>query len=195
MLTDVQLDQLTSYLLTLERWNRTINLTSLLLPSFPPPTIHRLIEEPLRGSALVSQRHGRWFDFGSGSGSPAIPIAVVLPSLDLVMVESRGRKAAFLREAARAAGLSSASVLADRIAAVGAGGALGGAALISLRAVKIDREVSSAIDSLLSTSGEVLLFGTADWSLLAPAFEVARTEGSAVVLRRSVPRGTNSSRG
>ena len=52
-------------------------------------------------------------DLGSGGGSPAIPLALALRAPRLLMVESRSRKAAFLREAARMLELS-ADVVAIR---------------------------------------------------------------------------------
>ena len=47
-----------------------------------------------------------WFDIGSGGGSPAIPLKLARPTLPLPMVESKTRKAVFLREAVRALGLA-----------------------------------------------------------------------------------------
>ncbi len=51
-------------------------------------------------------------DVGSGGGSPAIPLGIVL-GIPVTMVESVGRKAAFLRETCDALGLS-AEVVAER---------------------------------------------------------------------------------
>ena len=48
-----------------------------------------------------------WVDFGSGGGFPAIPIACALagrPGAMVHLVESNGKKAAFLREAVRVTG-------------------------------------------------------------------------------------------
>src|SRR5438128_1758354 len=81
----------------LSHWNRTINLTSL---SDPDEAIDRLILEPL---AAAQQLPGGavLVDLGSGGGSPAIPLALALGTRTVVMIESRARKAAFLREALR----------------------------------------------------------------------------------------------
>lgn len=49
-----------------------------------------------------------WVDFGSGGGFPGIPIACALadtPGAMVHLVESNGKKAAFLREAGRLAGV------------------------------------------------------------------------------------------
>ena len=48
-----------------------------------------------------------WVDFGSGGGFPGIPIACALagqPGAKVHLIESNGKKAAFLREAVRATG-------------------------------------------------------------------------------------------
>lgn len=192
-LSDTQIHQVAAYLRALQRWNRTINLTALMLDGFPEPTLDRLVREPIEACSLVSAREGRWYDFGSGGGSPAVPMAVVLDKLELVMVESRARKAAFLREAARAVGSTSATVISDRIETLLSTEPAGRASLISLRAVRIDRSVAAAVRHLLSDAGEVLLFGSVDWSALAQHFEVKAAKGAGVVFVRSVPRGTHAS--
>jgi 16S rRNA (guanine527-N7)-methyltransferase len=49
-----------------------------------------------------------WVDFGSGGGFPGVPIACVLadlPGAKIHLIESNGKKAAFLREAARETGV------------------------------------------------------------------------------------------
>ncbi len=49
-----------------------------------------------------------WVDFGSGGGFPGVPIACALadePGIKIHLVESNGKKAAFLREVVRATGI------------------------------------------------------------------------------------------
>jgi len=49
-----------------------------------------------------------WVDFGSGGGFPGVPIACALagqPGAKVHLIESNGKKAAFLREAARVTGV------------------------------------------------------------------------------------------
>ncbi len=63
----------------------------------------------------------RWLDIGSGAGFPGLVIATLAaelaPGLEVVLVESDERKAAFLTAAARAAGLTP-KVHARRIEAI-----------------------------------------------------------------------------
>jgi 16S rRNA (guanine527-N7)-methyltransferase len=48
---------------------------------------------------------GRLVDVGSGAGIPGIPLAIVLPELEVTLVESRGKRAAFLARVIRELGL------------------------------------------------------------------------------------------
>src|SRR6266576_2836727 len=94
--------RLVSYFDLLAKWNAKINLTSL---TDTDAAIDRLLLEPLAAAAALP-RYPQLIDLGSGGGSPAIPLALVLEARRLVMVESRGRKAAFLSEATRSSGLN-----------------------------------------------------------------------------------------
>ena len=58
-------------------------------------------------------------DIGSGGGLPAIPLAIALPGASMTLVESTGKKAAYLRETAESLGLQNVEVLADRAEILG----------------------------------------------------------------------------
>ena len=98
------------YFRLLSKWNTKINLTALPLAQPTEETFDRLLIEPLAAARNVKDGPTCWVDLGSGGGSPAIPLKIVKPSLKLTMVESKVRKAAFLREAIRTIGLLDASV-------------------------------------------------------------------------------------
>jgi 16S rRNA (guanine527-N7)-methyltransferase len=53
-------------------------------------------------------------DIGAGAGLPGLPLAVALPDADVSLVESNGRKCAFLQRAVSACGLANATVVHDR---------------------------------------------------------------------------------
>jgi 16S rRNA (guanine527-N7)-methyltransferase len=57
-----------------------------------------LLEDSLRGVALVRGFDGPIIDVGSGGGVPGIPIAVSLPDREVTLLEANGRKCDFLRQ-------------------------------------------------------------------------------------------------
>jgi 16S rRNA (guanine527-N7)-methyltransferase len=146
---------LVAYFELLQRWNRKINLTSL---SDPDEALDRLILEPVAAAEHLPS-HGRLADLGSGGGSPAIPLALVLGASKLLMVESRSRKAAFLREAAREVHLP-AIVEAGRFEDVSRQAAYAHHFdLVSVRAVRPDAAALGASADLVRPGGLVALFG------------------------------------
>lgn len=99
------LSRLTTIAELLERWQRTINLVA---PATLPDLWTRHIADSLQLVNHVPGHVLRWVDLGSGGGFPGLVVAAVLaerPGAALHLVESDTRKAAFLREASRVAGL------------------------------------------------------------------------------------------
>src|SRR5215831_20916700 len=56
-----------------------------------------LLDDSLRGLALVGAESGPVVDVGSGGGAPGIPLALALPALEFVLLEAQERKCVFLR--------------------------------------------------------------------------------------------------
>ena len=107
------LARLDAYVDLLLRWQQTTNLIS---PATIPQLWTRHIADSLQMVDLVPDAK-TWVDLGSGGGFPAIPVACVLAGragAKIHLVESNGKKAAFLREAIRITGVS-AQVHPDRI--------------------------------------------------------------------------------
>lgn len=59
--------------------------------------------------------HETLIDIGSGSGIPAIPLKIWLPDTSIYLVESRRRRANFLKQAVRTLGLKNATVVNERV--------------------------------------------------------------------------------
>lgn len=185
-----ELEQLAIYLRTLKRWNHAINLTSLDLDALPDSALSRLVFEPLQAAAALGINHGTWYDFGSGSGSPALPLKLAVSGLSLTMVESRSRKVAFLRETVRLMELCDVDVWCGRVDELAGCRTPTTVDLITMRAIRVDAAVLRAIRHLLAPSGRVIAFGTAADHLCREGFTPTRIVDSVTILRRSVPRGT-----
>jgi len=153
-----ELGQLVRYYLLLERWNRTINLTGLPLDNCPDRTLDRLIIEPLLVAEQLDDTSLRWLDFGSGGGSPAIPLKVMRTNARLTMVEAKERKGAFLREVVSNLDLSATDVLSSRIESLAGAGLRGMADLVTLRAVKMNEELLASTAAILRPGGRLLIF-------------------------------------
>lgn len=163
-------EKLLAYYELLERWNRKINLTSL---SSPNEAIDRLLLEPTAAAAELP-RSARLLDLGSGGGSPAIPLALALGVPSLVMVESRHRKAAFLREAARVVELE-AVVEAVRFEELESRSSYRGVMdLVSIRAVRMDAATLDLAGRFLKPGGLIALFASTSPAELPPSLEQVR---------------------
>lgn len=98
--TRARLDRLVA---TLQVWQPQLNL---IAPSTVPTLWTRHIADSLQLLALAPNAKV-WVDLGSGGGFPGLVLACALadmPGAMVHLVESNGKKAAFLRTAARAGG-------------------------------------------------------------------------------------------
>lgn len=85
-------EALAAFLGEILRWNRVHNLTAI---TDPETMIRRHVIESLALRPLLQGR--RIADVGSGAGVPGIPLAIVEPDSHFTLIESRGKRAAFLR--------------------------------------------------------------------------------------------------
>src|SRR5262245_23007968 len=151
---------LARYLAVLARWNRRINLTAFDLDRPSDHAIDRLVVEPVLAAAEVTTHDRVVVDIGSGGGSPALPLKIQRPHVQMTLVEARVRKTAFLREAVRELGLAAVRIEAVRVGRAGVAGLNGNADVVTVRAVRIDAEVLRGIAALLAPGGRLLAFGT-----------------------------------
>jgi 16S rRNA (guanine527-N7)-methyltransferase len=169
--------ELGAYLELLARWNLKINLTAYTLAPPSDEAIDRLIVEPVAAAAMVPAESRLLLDIGSGGGSPALPLRIMLPRLRVVMVESKVRKCAFLREAVRQLGLDGAEVENHRLEELLVRPDLLEAAdVVTIRAVRADARLWVTAQAFVRPGGRLLWFTTAaGWAaatVVAPlAFE------------------------
>ena len=152
-------EKLESFYTLLARWNLRVNLTALPLAGFPSSTLDRLFVEPLIAAEHLKNSTRSLMDLGSGGGSPAVPLALAIPGVSLLMVESRERKVSFLREAIRQLALQNAAVFAERFSELLTAEVMSPPDTLTLRAVRIDDEVLEVVRRWLKPGGQVLLFG------------------------------------
>lgn len=154
-------ERLEIYYTLLSRWNAKINLTALNL-SAGDEAIDRLLIEPLLAARSVRKTDSHLIDIGSGGGSPALPLAIAAPGLQLTMVESKVRKSAFLREAVRTLSLD-ARVLTERYEGLLADPAMHEFAdVLSLRAVRVDVRTLIGLQAFVKGGGRLFLFRPAE---------------------------------
>ncbi len=183
-------EALAAYVDLLMRWNRRINLTGL---TDDDDGIDRLVIEPLVAVQRLPTPDAVVTDIGSGGGSPAVPMKLAVPSMRLRLVESRTRKAAFLREAVRRLALEDTTVEACRFEELADREELAAQSdVVSVRAVRTGARMLRRIEPLVKTDGVVFLFrstrgnaGTvpAPWRVDG-AYPLLDPAGRLVVLRK-----------
>ena len=103
-------NKLLQYLELLEKWNQVYNLTAI-----------RDREKMVSGHlldclAVIPYVTGaRVLDAGSGAGFPGIPVAVARPGIQVTLLDSNHKKAAFLRQAVADLQLKNAIVVCERV--------------------------------------------------------------------------------
>lgn len=154
-------DKLEVYFELLRKWNRKVSLTALPVEDAGDEAVDRLLIEPLVAARFLPCRDAVAIDIGSGGGSPAIPLKLLVPGISMRMVESKTRKAAFLREVIRALELEKTEVEAVRFEELLIRPALHDATdVLTMRAVRIDAKTLAGLQSFLKPNGLLFLFGT-----------------------------------
>lgn len=93
------------------RWNQKINLTALLTDS--DIAIKHVIDSLYFASHVTDNENV--LDIGSGAGIPAIPLKIVKPEVNVVSVDSVGKKIMFQRHVARKLNLKNFEALHTRV--------------------------------------------------------------------------------
>lgn len=99
-LSDTAVAALAAHYAELRRWGRRLALVG---PGTAEEVVERHYGESLAGAPLVGR--GPLVDVGSGAGFPGFVLAAVCSDLEVVLVEPRERKWAFLQAAVRRASL------------------------------------------------------------------------------------------
>lgn len=108
--SEKQQQLLLSYLALLAKWNKAYNLTAIR-------DINQMVSRHLLDSlSIVPYINGeRWLDVGSGGGMPGIPLAIMFPDIQFVLLDSNGKKTRFLTQVVLELKLANVKVVNQRV--------------------------------------------------------------------------------
>ncbi|MGA8490968.1 MAG: 16S rRNA (guanine(527)-N(7))-methyltransferase RsmG [Terriglobales bacterium] len=121
-LTANDLQDISTYIDVLLRWNAHINLTAIrnqeeiATRHFGESLFAARHLFPARLCRRERPRSCSLIDVGSGAGFPGLPIKIWAPDIDLTLIESNQKKATFLREVTRKLTLTDVNVFPGRAA-------------------------------------------------------------------------------
>jgi 16S rRNA (guanine527-N7)-methyltransferase len=108
--SEKQISLLVQYVELLNKWNKAYNLTSVRNTS--DMLIKHIMDSLMVGEVL----HGQSFiDVGTGPGLPGIPLAILYPERQFVLLDSLGKRITFLRQVVFQLKLTNAKPLLSRV--------------------------------------------------------------------------------
>lgn len=156
----------------LARWSSTVALVG---PSAAEQLLARHYGESLAALPLLPRGPFRLLDLGSGAGFPGMVLAAARRDAEVVLVEARERKWAFLCAAARRAELSCTCLRAT----------VGGApqpelpdriAVVTVRALRISPPMLASLSPFLLPEARLLLWTGGEEPDLGPAWQQTQAE-------------------
>jgi 16S rRNA (guanine527-N7)-methyltransferase len=108
--TEKQQNQLIELVELLNKWNKAYNLTSVRDP-------HDMLIKHIMDSIVVSPylQGQRLIDVGTGPGLPGLPLAILNPDKQFVLLDSLGKRLRFIRQAVLALGLKNVEFVQSRV--------------------------------------------------------------------------------
>jgi 16S rRNA (guanine527-N7)-methyltransferase len=109
--TEAQLELLCKYLNILRDWHKTSRLVGSSQPSW---LVNNIVLDSLLFLRVLPHSTQSILDFGSGAGVPGVPLRIMRPSVRMTLLESRRRRASFLKAVVRELPLPGTVVIDDR---------------------------------------------------------------------------------
>ena len=110
-----QLAKLDQYASILYKWNKTYNLTSI---EDKDSVLNLHILDSLASVPVFNEYlscGSRLLDVGSGGGLPGVPLAIMFPNCNITLVDTVGKKTAFLTQVALNLKLNNVQVIHNRV--------------------------------------------------------------------------------
>jgi len=104
-------EKIRGFIEILLQWNEKMSLTAI---TGVQEILARHFGESMFAARAVPVEKGRLADVGSGAGFPGLALKVIRPELKVALIESNGKKAAFLTEVARRLEMSGTEILRCR---------------------------------------------------------------------------------
>ncbi|MQG16743.1 MAG: 16S rRNA (guanine(527)-N(7))-methyltransferase RsmG [SAR202 cluster bacterium] len=113
-ISDGQLNSFRLYSEQLIKWNAKFNITRITSPEeiqikhfLDSITLLKLIPNPIPVPMSL-------IDIGSGGGFPGIPLKIMIPQIDVTLLEATGKKCDFLSHISKTLGLEKIQIVKDR---------------------------------------------------------------------------------
>jgi len=108
--TELQKQQLVKLVELLNKWNKAYNLTSVRDPE-------QMLVKHIMDSIVVSPylKGKRFIDVGTGPGLPGLPLAILNPDKQFVLLDSLGKRLRFIRQALLELGLKNVTAVQSRV--------------------------------------------------------------------------------
>jgi 16S rRNA (guanine527-N7)-methyltransferase len=117
VLTSRQIAALERYQEELTNWNDRYNLTAIHDPE--KVSIKHFLDSMTCSLVMRGSRMERVIDIGTGAGFPGLPLKILYPNIQLTLVDSVGKKAAFCEHISRTLNLDGVKVLKARAEDIG----------------------------------------------------------------------------
>jgi len=184
-LSEPEIEAFTVHYRLLQEWSNRMNLTGL---KDLDTIVRRHFLEPISVSDLLGEE-GRLVDLGSGNGFPAIPLKILRPRLDLILVEASEKKSSFLWAVLRELRLEKARVETRHVRETADLVDLLPCRYLTLRAIQARRVLKGRPMPILEAGGRGLFFlSAAD----ADSLKRRPVPGLNLVDTRPLPGGPDS---
>jgi 16S rRNA (guanine527-N7)-methyltransferase len=161
-----------AHLEELRRWAPRVDLIG---PGTADEVPERHFGESLAALPWLPPGPARLLDLGSGAGFPGLVLAAARPDLDVTLIEPRERRRAFLAAAARRGGVG-VRILGARVALGALDELPAGAAVVTVRALRLGPAVWAALAARLAPGATILAWSGEVAPELSAEFEARRAE-------------------